>query len=100
MREYETIVLLKPDVGDQPLNDMAQKIKSVVDGESGKFLAMTTWGKKKLAYEIANYPKAIFLHASYLGSSGTPKELERNLRISEDVLRYLTVVLEDAVDPA
>jgi small subunit ribosomal protein S6 len=99
MREYETIVLLKPDVGDAPLNEMAQRIKQIVDGDGGKFLQMTSWGKKKLAYEINKVGKAVFLHASYLGASGTPKELERNLRISEDVVRYLTVQLADLVDP-
>ena len=100
MREYETILLVKPDVGDEPLNKLAQRVKSIVDQDGGKFLTMSSWGKKKLAYEIDNYPKAIFLHAVYLGASGTPKELERNLRISDDVVRYLTVQLEDAVDPA
>ncbi|MCC6807333.1 MAG: 30S ribosomal protein S6 [Deltaproteobacteria bacterium] len=100
MREYETIVLVKPDVGDEPLNKLAQRIKSIVDTDGGKFLQMSSWGKKKLAYEIAKYPKAIFLHANYLSKSNTPKELERNLRISDDVIRYLTVQLEDAVDPA
>lgn len=100
MREYETIVLVKPDVGDEPLNKLAQRIKSIVDQEGGKFLQMTSWGKKKLAYEITNYPKAIFLHASYLSASATPKELERNLRISDDVIRYLTVQVLAEVDPA
>jgi small subunit ribosomal protein S6 len=99
MREYETIVLVKPDVGDEPLNKLAQRIKSIVDQDGGKFLQMSSWGKKKLAYEIKKYPKAIFLHANYLSASGTPKELERNLRISDDVIRYLTVQLEDLVDP-
>ena len=100
MREYETIVLVKPDVGDEPLNKLAQRIKSIVDTDGGKFLQMSSWGKKKLAYEIAKYPKAIFLHANYLSKSNTPKELERNLRISDDVIRYLTVQVADLVDPA
>ncbi len=100
MREYETVVVVKPDVGDEPLNKLAQRIKGIVDGEGGKFLSMASWGKKKLAYEIANYPKGIFLHASYLGKSATPAELERNLRISDDVIRFLTVQLADVVDPA
>ena len=100
MREYETIVLVKPDVGDEPLNKLAQRIKSIVDTEGGKFLTMGSWGKKKLAYEINKYPKAIFLHAQYVSASGTPKELERNLRISDDVIRYLTVQVADMVDPA
>lgn len=100
MREYETVVLIKPDVSDEPLNKLAARIKSIVDGEGGKFLQMNSWGKKKLAYEIANYPKAVFLHASYLGQGGTPKELERNLRISDDVIRYMTVVLGEETNPA
>ena len=98
MREYETIVLVKPDVGDEPLNKLAQRIKSIVDTQGGKFVQLSNWGKKKLAYEIIKYPKAIYLHAHYLAESALPQELERNLRISDDVLRYMTVLLAPKVD--
>jgi len=50
LREYETTVLVKPDVGDEPLNRLAQRIKQIVDGEGGKFLQLASWGKKKMAY--------------------------------------------------
>jgi len=100
MHEYETVVLLKPDVGDEPLNKMAQRIKSIVDTQGGKFLQLSNWGKKKLAYEIEKNQKAIYLHALYLGAPLLPKELERNLGISDDVLRYQTVALNRRVDPA
>jgi small subunit ribosomal protein S6 len=100
MREYETVVVVKPDVGDEQLNKLAQRVKQIVDGDGGKFLNLASWGKKKLAYEIGNYPKGVFLHATYLGKSATPAELERNLRISDDVIRFLTVQLNEVVDPA
>ncbi len=100
MKEYETVVLIKPDVGDEPLNKLAQRIKQIVDTSGGKFVQLSFWGKKKLAYEITKYPKAVYLHAHYVGGSELPKELERNLRISEDVLRYMTIFLKADVDAA
>jgi len=100
MREYETILVVKPDVSDEQLNKLAQRVKQIVDNEGGKFLALANWGKKKLAYEIDNFPKGVFLHANYLSKSATPAELERNLRISDDVIRFMTVQLNEVVDPA
>ncbi len=98
LNEYETVVLIKPDVGDEPLNKLAQRLKTIIDGD-GKFLALNNWGKKKLAYEIEKNQKAIYLHVSYLGQAALPKELERNLGISDDVMRYMTVSLAENIDP-
>lgn len=98
MREYETIILVKPDIGDEPLNKLAQRVKGIIDGGQGKFVALDNWGKRKLAYDIERYPKAVYLHAHYLGESALPAELERNMRISDDVIRYMTIVLKSNVD--
>lgn len=98
MREYETIILVKPDIGDEPLNKLAQRVKGIIDAGNGKFVALDNWGKRKLAYDIEKYPKAVYLHTHYLGASDLPKELERNLRITDDVIRYMTIVLQKDVD--
>ena len=100
MREYETIILVKPDIGDDPLNKLAQRVKGIIDAGQGKFIALDNWGKRKLAYDIEKYPKAVYLHAHYLGKSDLPHELERNLRISDDVIRYMSIVLKADVDAA
>ena len=98
MREYETIILVKPDIGDEPLNKLAQRVKGIIDGGQGKFVGLDNWGKRKLAYDIEKYPKAVYLRTHYLGKSDLPAELERNLRISDDVIRYMSIVLKHDVD--
>ena len=100
MREYETIILVKPDIGDEPLNKLAQRVKGIIETGQGKFVALDNWGKRKLAYDIERYPKAVYLHAHYLGKSDLPSELERNMRNSDDVIRYMTIVLKADVDAA
>ena len=57
------------------------------------------WGLRTLAYPIQAHKKGIYLYVRYLGGSDIVKELERNLRIWDEVIRYLTVLIDGDVDP-
>jgi small subunit ribosomal protein S6 len=98
-REYETVFLVKPDLTDENVDKVKDRIRSVVGREGGKLLRFTIWGKKKTMYPIAKQPRAIFIHAHYLGGSKLVAEIERNLRNYEEVSRYLSKRLADEVDP-
>ena len=58
---------------------------------AASWLPSNHWGKKKLAYPIAKHTRGIYVQAHYLGQGGLVAEVERNLRISESVLRYMTI---------
>jgi small subunit ribosomal protein S6 len=99
LREYETIFLVKPDLTDDNVDKLEERVRGIVGREGGKVLRFTVWGKKKTLYPIAKQPRAIYVHASYLGDTRLVAEVERNLRIFDEVTRYLSVKLADEVDP-
>ncbi len=99
LREYETTMILRPDLAPQVLDAVVERLKETVNGNGGKLLEINHWGKKRLAYEIDKQSRGIYFHIVYLGEGPTVKELERNLRISDNVMRYLTVQLAEKVNP-
>jgi small subunit ribosomal protein S6 len=99
LREYETIFLVKPDLTDDNVDKIKERVRGIVGREGGKVLRFTVWGKKKTAFPISKQPRAIYVHASYLGGTGLVAELERNLRNYDEVTRFLSTKLADEVDP-
>lgn len=99
LREYETIFLVKPDLTDDNVDRIKERVRSIVGREGGKVLRFTVWGKKKTLYPIAKQPRAIYVHTHFLGDSKLVAEVERNLRNFDEVTRYLSVKIADEVDP-
>ena len=99
LREYETIFLVKPDLTDDSVDKLKERVRGIVDREGGKVIRFTIWGKKKTMYPIAKQPRAIYVHAHYLGGPALVAEVERNLRNLDEVTRYLSVKIADEVDP-
>lgn len=99
LREYETIFLVRPDLTDDNVDKLKERVRGIVGREGGKVLRFTVWGKKKTAFPIAKQPRAIYVHANFLGSTSLVAEIERNLRNYDEVTRYLSVKLADEVDP-
>ena len=97
MNEYETTVILKPDLGGDDIEAALDRIRDVVSKEGGKLLNVEHWGRKRLAYDIQKYNRGVYVQAQYLGAGGLVAELERNIRISSAFLRFLTVKVEDEV---
>lgn len=98
LREFETIYLLKADLTAEVVDRLKERVRGIIAREGGKVIKFTTWGKKKLQYEIGKQPRAIFVHVLYLGPAALVAELERNLRMFDDVVRYQTVKLADETD--
>jgi len=100
MTEYETTLIFRPDLSSQNIDDTLGHLRNVVGQKGGKFLEINHWGKKKLAYDIQKFSRGIYVHTMFLGKNDLVAELERNLRISDKVLRFLTVKTAVDVDPA
>ncbi len=99
MREYETVFLVKPDVLDENVEQLKERVRALINRDGGKFLRFTIWGKKKTMFPVAKQPRAIYLHAHYLGGSKMVAEVERNLRNIDEVTRFMSKRLKDDVDP-
>lgn len=98
LREYETIYLVKPDLGDDAVDKFKERIRALIAREGGKAIKFSIWGKKKTHFEIAKATRAIFTHVHYVGPSKLVAELERNLRIADEVVRYQTIKLAEETD--
>jgi small subunit ribosomal protein S6 len=98
-REYETIFILNPEITTDGIEQIASRLTDVVTRLDGKLLHVENWGKRRLAYPVRKHPKGYYIYLRYLGYSDLVHELERNMRMLEPVLKYLTVKLEEDVDP-
>lgn len=99
MREYETTLIIQPEISDEGREALVQKLDTLVAGHGGVRLALDDVGKRKLAYEINKFQKGHYLTLQYLDrpKGSAVKELERQLRIEESVLRFLTVMVSPEV---
>ncbi|HEY7724577.1 MAG TPA: 30S ribosomal protein S6 [Anaeromyxobacteraceae bacterium] len=97
-REYETIYLLRADTPDEQVDEIRERLRAVVTREGGKVIRFTNQGKRKTAFPVAKSPKALFVHCLYLGKPGIVGELERNLKMIEQVTKFQSVKLADGVD--
>jgi len=99
MRHYETLFIITPDSSEEDLKTIATKIKGVVTGMNGIVASYDEQGRKKLAYSVKKQNKGYYVLMDYVGSADIVSELERNMRLDDRVLKYLTVKLADQVDP-
>ena len=97
-REYETIYILRPNTPNEGVAEVNNRIKGVIEGMGGKVIKVDNWGKRRLAYEVAKERKGIYLYWQYLAQPGVVEETERNLRMLDNVIRYLTTKVDENVD--
>ena len=97
MRKYETVFISDPDLQDQARVDLFDKVRNIIAQENGIFLNFDEWGNKKLAYEIKKKLRGHYVCVTYGGTGDLIKELERNLRLNDDVLKFMTILLSDDV---
>jgi small subunit ribosomal protein S6 len=99
-REYETILILRPNTNKAGIMDFVTKMQGVFEKRGARLLKIENWGSRLLAYPIKRSANGIYLYWRYLGGSDVVQEFERNLRIIDTVLRYYTIKIDEDVDPA
>lgn len=100
VREYETIYVLRPDVTRESQEKIAARVEEVVGREGGKLTQVENWGRRQLAYVVKKYRRGVYVYFKYVGGGQAVSEVERNLRMLDDVLKYQTVQVRADVDPA
>jgi small subunit ribosomal protein S6 len=99
MREYETIYILRPDTPNEKVAEINERVRGIIEKMGGKVLEVDNWGKRRLAYEVEKHLKGIYLYWQYLGTPGAVSEFERNMRMLDAVIRYMTVKVDQDVNP-
>lgn len=98
LREYETIVLLRPELAEDLVDKIVERMRGIVHRDGGKVIKVENWGKKKTSYEVRKGFRAVFIRFHYLGGTRAVAEFERNLRMTDDVMKYQSLKLADDVD--
>jgi len=99
MRKYETFFIVDPDLTDEVNAVIDEKLKNIVSANGGSVLEYNPWGKKKLAYPVQKRTRGHYVLMEYAGGPELVAELERNMRLDERILKFITVKLDDRFDP-
>ena len=96
MNKYETMFILKPEQEEETYNTLVEKFKGILEAEGAEVTNVNIMGRRKLAYEVKKkFNEGYYVLFNYSGESRATDELERNFRISDDVIRYLFVKEEE-----
>jgi small subunit ribosomal protein S6 len=99
MRRYETIFIVRPNVGEDEIEAITSKTSSIIEGDGGTIIRINNWGLKKLAYLIKKESQGHYVYVDFAGIPASVAEIERIFRIDDRILKYLTVKLSDSCDP-
>ena len=92
---YEHVFLARQDLSQAQVDQLATTATEIIEANEGKVTKTETWGLKSLAYKIDRNRKAHFVLLNIEGPGKVVEELERQTRINEDVIRYLTVRVDE-----
>lgn len=91
MRNYEILFILRPDMTEEEVEASREKIKSIITDNGGEVTKVDNMGKRRLAYEIRDYREGIYTVIYFTANETMVKELDRVVRITEDIIRHLIV---------
>jgi len=97
MRTYETIFIAHPDLVEEEVKALIDKVKGIIENLNGQLIKVEEWGRKKLAYKLKKLTKGYYILIRFLGNTEILVEIERNLRLSDGVLKYQSIRLDKKV---
>lgn len=98
MRHYELVFVLKPTLSEEELTQKLESIRTLIEQNDGSIAEIQKWGRKNLAYPIQKFNSGYYYLINYsTANNKLPSLLEYNLRIDEDVIRFLNMKLKKSV---
>jgi small subunit ribosomal protein S6 len=91
---YESIFIIKPTLSDEETEKVIQKMQEIITTGGGEIINVENWGKKKLAYEIKKHKRGHYVLLHLKAEGPLVKELERNYRLNDAVIKFITVKLK------
>ena len=93
-RKYELVYILNPALGEEAVDAIVERIQALIES-SATIDQVDVWGRRRLAYEIDDQKEGFYVLVNFSAGGEFPKELERVLRITEGVLRYMVIRTDD-----
>ena len=98
MTNYESVFIARQDLGASQVNTLIQDLSKVITDNSGKVVKADNWGLKNLAYRIKKNRKGHYVLFNISAPAAAVKEYERIMRFNEDIIRYMTIKVEEFVE--
>ena len=90
LKKYETIFIIDSEVGEENTKALVEKFKTMIE-TSAQLESIDEWGKRKLAYEINDKTEGYYVLVNFSSSPNFPAELERVYKITEGILKFITI---------
>ncbi len=98
MRRYESVWVVNGDLPEEEAKATVDKFTRIISTQGGVLVGVDEWGRRKLAYKIQGTARGYYVVADFAGLPATVKELERNYRIDDRIIRYHTIKKADKVN--
>jgi small subunit ribosomal protein S6 len=99
LRPYEGVIIVNADASEEVQKELFRRNKSIIEEQfGGKVNHLDTWGKRNLANPIEKTKKALYFHTTFTANPQAIAELERTMRINDNVLRFMHTRLDDKTD--
>jgi small subunit ribosomal protein S6 len=95
MANYEGVLIARQDLGASQVNTLVSELSEVIKSEGGEVVKVDNWGLKNLAYRIKKNRKGHYVLLNIVAPAKAISEYERRIRLNEDVIRYMTVKVEE-----
>jgi small subunit ribosomal protein S6 len=95
MRVYEELFIVKPDAPEEDVDGFVTQIKDLITNGEGTIEKADKWGVRKLAYRIQKYKEGIYILIQFAAPSDLVKEVERRMRVTDMVIKFITVRIDE-----
>ncbi len=100
MRKMETLVLFSPELTVEMREEQISNLCGVIKRENGEIIEVDQWGMRDLAYPVRKQMRGYYVRFEYMAPAKLVAELERIIRIQDDIYKFITIRLEDKVEVA
>lgn len=95
MRKFETLLLLSPELSAENREGIVNALTAIVEREKGAMVEVDNWGMRDLAYPVRKLMRGYYVRLEYQAPAALVAELERNIRITDGIFKFVTVKLAD-----
>ena len=95
MRIYEELFIVRPDLPEEETDQLIERLTTLIAGQGGNVDKVDKWGVRKLAYRVQKRTEGFYVLLQFTAKPETVKELERQLRVQDQVMKFITVRIDE-----
>jgi len=96
MRRYELIFIVQQELNEEEVKAITERYLQIITAQKGTIIKTEDWGKRRLAYDINKQSKGTYILVDFYGPGSMIREIERNLKIDDNILKFITVKTKDS----